>query len=160
MPRKSTAKERYDAAARALWADDDFADECPVPAAVPRPVEPVPDVVLPEPTHSHCAACGVAICLGQRMTPTARGWCHSLCCCGENGPLPSGETVLCARGYYVSVIDGSRRGLLLGPFDCPEAARASVDRGRAMAERADPRAVFYGYGVASSDHPHPSKFGV
>lgn len=51
-------------------------------------------------------------------------------------------------GYYVSVIDGSRRSLLLGPFVEHAYARAYVERVRAFAvERVD-KAHFYGFGTA------------
>lgn len=53
-----------------------------------------------------------------------------------------------AVGFYVSVINGSRAGLLLGPYPSqPEACR-HVDRARREAETIDPWAGFYGFGTA------------
>ncbi len=50
--------------------------------------------------------------------------------------------------YYVSIIDGTRRGLLAGPFPNDHAgALAAVDRVRGVACRLDPKAWFYAYGT-------------
>lgn len=51
-------------------------------------------------------------------------------------------------GFYVSVIDGTRKGLLLGPYDTHEAALANVDRAKAEAEAVDPFAHFYAFGTS------------
>jgi hypothetical protein len=54
--------------------------------------------------------------------------------------------------YYVSVIDGARRGLLLGPWvDDHAGARAAVDAARIEAERLDPWASFWAFGTCRSD---------
>lgn len=54
--------------------------------------------------------------------------------------------------YYVSVMDGPRRGLLRGPWiDDHAGALAAVDVVRAEAERVDPRAAFYAFGTARSE---------
>lgn len=50
--------------------------------------------------------------------------------------------------YYVSVNDGARASLLLGPFiDDHAGALAMVDQVRAKAEQIDPRAFWYAYGT-------------
>ena len=50
--------------------------------------------------------------------------------------------------YYVSVRDGKRAALLLGPFtDDHQAALDMVDAVRAKSAEIDPRAVFYSYGT-------------
>lgn len=56
-------------------------------------------------------------------------------------------------GYYVSVISGSRKGLLLGPYDNHETAIANVDRGRELAIEADTWAVHYAFGTCSITTP-------
>lgn len=54
--------------------------------------------------------------------------------------------------YYVSVVDGPRRGLLRGPWvDDHAGALAAVDRVRREAELVDPRAVFYAFGTARAE---------
>lgn len=50
-------------------------------------------------------------------------------------------------GFYVSVIDGARKGLLLGPYDRHEHAEANVDRARDEAMSVDPWAHFYEFGT-------------
>jgi hypothetical protein len=50
--------------------------------------------------------------------------------------------------FYVSVIDGARKGLLLGPFGDHDRAKARVDEVRRAAREVDPRASFYAYGTA------------
>lgn len=57
--------------------------------------------------------------------------------------------------YYVSVIDGNRRALLLGPFkDDHAAALAKVDSVRKKAEELDPRAVWYAFGTCRINDDH------
>ena len=51
-------------------------------------------------------------------------------------------------GFYVSVINGSRKGLLAGPFDTHEQALALVDPARIAAKQVNDRAHFYAYGTA------------
>lgn len=50
--------------------------------------------------------------------------------------------------FYVSVKDGSRYGLLLGPLASKEEAEARVGEVKELAEKADPFACFYAYGVS------------
>ena len=50
-------------------------------------------------------------------------------------------------GYYVSVLDGKRKGLLLGPYDTHQEALDNVKRGISLAVAADTRAVFYAFGT-------------
>lgn len=52
-------------------------------------------------------------------------------------------------GYYVSVIDGPRKGFLLGPYDTHAEALENVDRGRELALKTDnaSRTWFYSYGT-------------
>lgn len=50
--------------------------------------------------------------------------------------------------YYVSMVDGKRTALLLGPFkDNHQAALDKVDEGQKMAYDLDPRAPFYAFGT-------------
>jgi hypothetical protein len=49
--------------------------------------------------------------------------------------------------YYVSVVDGTRTGLLLGPFKKHQRALDAVPAARAKAEDLDPRAHWYAYGT-------------
>lgn len=51
-------------------------------------------------------------------------------------------------GFYVSVEDHGRRGLLLGPYPTKAEAEAHVAEGSALAARADERAHWYAYGTA------------
>lgn len=59
------------------------------------------------------------------------------------------------RLFYVSVDDGSRKGILLGPYGSHQEACDNVDRGSALAEAADPRAAFYAFGTCSTPRAHP-----
>lgn len=52
--------------------------------------------------------------------------------------------------YYVSVMDGGRKGFLLGPYSSHEEALANVERGCKLANEADDRAWFYAYGTCSA----------
>lgn len=51
-------------------------------------------------------------------------------------------------GYYASVMDGPRRGLLLGPFADLEAAAARVEQAKALARTVNDRAIWFAYGTA------------
>lgn len=51
-------------------------------------------------------------------------------------------------GFYASVMDGVRTGLLLGPYDTHDEAMAVVDTAAELAETVDPRAHFYSFGTA------------
>ena len=51
--------------------------------------------------------------------------------------------------YYVTVVDGPRRTLLLGPYtNWHQGALDRVEDVRREAEKLDPRAVFYAFGTA------------
>jgi hypothetical protein len=64
-------------------------------------------------------------------------------------------------GYYASVTDGKRHGLLLGPYPLREVAEGMVGEAARRAERHDVRAAFYGYGVArvAADRLPPARLG-
>ena len=68
--------------------------------------------------------------------------------------------------YFVTCVDPARPSTyarLAGPFiDNHAAALALVDRARAEAERADPRAVWYAFGTCrvDLDHPQATRPGV
>jgi hypothetical protein len=54
--------------------------------------------------------------------------------------------------FFVSVVrnpgkPSQRTGLVLGPYATHDEALVNVDRGRVMAERADPRTVFDAFGT-------------
>lgn len=50
--------------------------------------------------------------------------------------------------YYVSAVDGKKFTLLLGPFiDCHVCALSMVDHVRIVADRVDPKSVFYSFGT-------------
>lgn len=51
--------------------------------------------------------------------------------------------------YYVSMVDGNRRALLLGPFkNDHRAALAMVNAVKRKAQELDPKAIWYGFGTA------------
>ena len=49
--------------------------------------------------------------------------------------------------FYVSVVDGSRLGLLAGPFQTHKEALGMVDQARATAQRRNAWAWFYAFGT-------------
>lgn len=49
--------------------------------------------------------------------------------------------------YYVSVVDGKRHALLLGPFAHHVTALDAVDDVRRLAHELDPRAAWYAFGT-------------
>jgi hypothetical protein len=53
-----------------------------------------------------------------------------------------------AVGFYVSVRDGSRSGLLYGPCDTHDEALGKVDEVQAAAALIDPDAHWYAFGTA------------
>jgi len=53
--------------------------------------------------------------------------------------------------YYVSVVDGSRSSLLLGPFSKHMEALLKVEAVRKLANELEPKSHFYGFGTAKSD---------
>ena len=66
------------------------------------------------------------------------------------------------RQFYVSVQDGERKGILLGPYATWEEAEANKARGKKMAHEADPKACWYSFGTCSSpaDVTLKTVFGV
>jgi hypothetical protein len=62
-------------------------------------------------------------------------------------------------GYYVTVVNGRRVGWLLGPYRTHGEAEGEVDRGRGLAEAADPYAHFYAFGTARAPE-RGTVFGV
>lgn len=78
------------------------------------------------------------------------------CPCGADHATDAPGSV-----YFVSVIDGPRRGLLAGPYETHGQALEDVEAVRAVAEEADPRAAFYAFGTARADgDPFASRPGV
>jgi hypothetical protein len=61
--------------------------------------------------------------------------------------------------YYVSVIDGARYGLLLGPFVWHAAALAWVARVRQAAYDVDPRSHWYAFGTCGLHPGTPAPVG-
>lgn len=53
------------------------------------------------------------------------------------------------RDYYVTVLDGSRVGFLLGPYKSHRTAKAKVERGRKLSLGANAWAWFYAFGTSS-----------
>ncbi len=54
------------------------------------------------------------------------------------------------RDFYVTVINGDRKGFLLGPFDTHQESLDNVELGRKLANKADAFAHFYAFGTASA----------
>ena len=52
--------------------------------------------------------------------------------------------------FYVSVVDGPKRGFLAGPFRIHDSALALVERCRELAEKVDQWAHFYAFGTAKA----------
>lgn len=50
-------------------------------------------------------------------------------------------------GFYVSVIDRQRKGLLLGPFPTHAEALAKVEKGKALAHEVNRDAHWFAYGT-------------
>jgi hypothetical protein len=63
--------------------------------------------------------------------------------------------------FYVSVVNGRRRGLLLGPYGTHDEALTNVERGQSLAEQADAFAHFFAFGTCKiTSHTLPkSVFG-
>jgi hypothetical protein len=59
------------------------------------------------------------------------------------------------EGFYVSVVNGRRVGLLAGPFDTEPDARAFVEAAQAESERIDPFAHFYAFGTVKAPTRKP-----
>ena len=60
--------------------------------------------------------------------------------------------------YYVSVVDGTKFGLLLGPFNTHKEAKRRVEAVREKAYALDERSWFYAFGTCGlKDHDDPGK---
>lgn len=101
-----------------------------------------------------CVACDRSVALGDKVVRTTAGpWVHLGCAAGD-GPVPADPVIVNHEHYYVTVVDPDnlkRRGVLLGPFPTHDEAKQRVDQGRRLAEKANPWAAFYAFGVASSN---------
>ena len=71
---------------------------------------------------------------------------------GERSPYWAEQA---GRVFYVTVIDGPRKGILLGPYDTHREALDNVSHGRNLAESADPRVAFYAFGTCSAPRARP-----
>jgi hypothetical protein len=65
-----------------------------------------------------------------------------------------------AKYFYVSVIDGPRRQVLSGPYGDHQAALDKVDAAKAVAQRVDPRSIFYAFGTCSIETDDAPRLGV
>jgi hypothetical protein len=74
------------------------------------------------------------------------------------GPMEAPTTRPGAR-FYVTVRDGSRTGLLLGPYASHIIAQSHEARGRKLAQDAVPSAAFYSFGTASLPRSRKTVFG-
>ena len=63
---------------------------------------------------------------------------------GPTSPIPDRTP----GAFYVSCENAGRRALLVGPFATHVDAITRVDDVRKLAERLDPRAVFYAFGTS------------
>jgi len=61
--------------------------------------------------------------------------------------------------HYVTVIDGSRKGFLLGPYTNEADAIANIKRGKDLAIEHNHDAVWYSFGHASSTRIINTVFG-
>ena len=62
--------------------------------------------------------------------------------------------------FYVSVVDGNRKGFLLGPYATHREALDNVTRGTRLAlNSGDFKAPWYGYGTASMSSIRRTVFG-
>lgn len=66
----------------------------------------------------------------------------------HEAPTSTQEPDTASGSYYVSIRDGARVGLLLGPYYSHDEALAMVDCARAIADRCNPaQAAFAGFGT-------------
>lgn len=79
----------------------------------------------------------------HKVDVSSPGGDSELCPCG----LPKGHDA--GAEFFVSCRKGTANGLVLGPYDTHEEALANVERGREMAEKADPWSLFYAFGTLS-----------
>ena len=61
------------------------------------------------------------------------------------------------HAFYVSVIDGKRKGILLGPYADHKTALQNVERGQHLAEESNVRAAFMDFGTCSAPRDKPLK---
>jgi hypothetical protein len=104
---------------------------------------------------SQCPVCTRQVAHGEKIARTTAGiWCHTACATGD-GPTIAGPIITNHLHYYVSVGDpenSCKRGVLLGPFPDYDEANRNVNKGRELAQKADPWAAFCMFGVCSSNH--------
>ncbi|WP_432157824.1 hypothetical protein [Streptomyces sp. bgisy153] len=85
--------------------------------------------------HHYCAE------LRAESDPTVDDEAPSLEILTPEGPDQEGD------GYYVTVRDGARSGLLLGPYATHDAALGNLDRARMFVLKHVPFGQFYAYGT-------------
>ena len=64
--------------------------------------------------------------------------------------FPDGPGDETGKEFFVSVLDAARTGYLLGPYATHAEALANVDRGRKLADAADPRSPWYRFGTCGA----------
>lgn len=62
--------------------------------------------------------------------------------------------------YYVSVIDGARRGMAAGPYATHQEALDRVNDVKMALELKKPEAWFWQFGTAGADVEYKTAFGV
>lgn len=63
------------------------------------------------------------------------------------------------RAFFVTVIDGDRHGILAGPYETFGEAKGAEPTVITMANKADPRAAFYAFGVSQAPASTTPVFG-
>jgi hypothetical protein len=113
---------------------------------------------------SVCPHCGRDVASEENLIHTDRfGWVPSLCCTGENGPLPSGcyENVANHPFWYVYARnDGGAQVLVAGPYRSYLEALSNRFWAIRMAGIYDVRAPWYSYGIASGCSVIKTRFGT
>lgn len=102
---------------------------------------------LPKSNKLACDRCAHAEQKNERIVPRIA---IELCPCGKQSGHDAGSD------FFVSVVRNSgkptqRTGLVLGPYATHGEALANVDRGRAIAERADPWTAFDAFGTVETE---------
>lgn len=109
---------------------------------------------------SCCPRCGRPVANTETLVRVKGVW-HPTACGHRLGVPDDVEQVTNHLHFYVSIMDGPRRGLLMGPFPDYDAAKGNILLAKNLAHKANPaQADFAAYGVCSSNTVFKSVFGT
>lgn len=111
---------------------------------------------------TNCPHCGRGVANTEAVSRVNGVWYPTACLNGDTSLCLHGPIVTNHLWFYCSVIDPEtrRKALVVGPYDHYDKAEAELRHVTRLVNEVDYRGPWYGYGIASSNTKHQTRFGT